>query len=408
MQKTLFSFILAFAVFFTMSIRTYASDRLWEFQSIDTMKYSRDVAREKLRDSSYDLVIKKQVKDIAETGATHIAIGTPYDDEFIPFTKRWVDEARAQGLSVWFRGNFSGWEEWFSYKSISRAEHTSKIKRFIESNPDLFEDGDIFTSCPECENGGPGDPRATRDIEGFRKFLIDEHEISKKSFASINKNVKTNYFSMNGDVARLIMDRETTAKLDGILVVDHYVKTGEQLSLDITDYANISGGKVVLGEFGAPIPDIHGVMSKEDQALWLKNTMALLSENKDLVGLNYWTSLGGSTAIWNDDGTSKPAVQVLKEYFQPKRVSGLLLNELGNPIQNAEVTAGKLIVRSDNQGSFSILVAPHINKLLIRAENYEKMEFLVEDKGSYNTVLEKENESFFFWLAKNLKRILLV
>ena len=50
---------------------------LWEVRSVDTVKYSRDVAREKENDPSYDEVINLQVKNIANLGATHVAIGTP-------------------------------------------------------------------------------------------------------------------------------------------------------------------------------------------------------------------------------------------------------------------------------------------------------------------------------------------
>ena len=60
----------------------------WTFQSIDTMKYSRDVAREKLYDPSFDAIIDRQVGAIAETGATHVAIAVPYDEEFVPFLER--------------------------------------------------------------------------------------------------------------------------------------------------------------------------------------------------------------------------------------------------------------------------------------------------------------------------------
>jgi len=42
----------------------------WEFQSIDTMKYSRDLSREKINDPSFDTVIQTQVKNIADTGKT--------------------------------------------------------------------------------------------------------------------------------------------------------------------------------------------------------------------------------------------------------------------------------------------------------------------------------------------------
>ena len=97
--------------------------RFWEVQSIDTMKYSRDLSREKLKDPSFDTVIDRQVKAIAETGATHVAISTPYDEEFLPILKRWASAARNYNLKIWFRGNWSGWEKWFDYKSISREEH---------------------------------------------------------------------------------------------------------------------------------------------------------------------------------------------------------------------------------------------------------------------------------------------
>jgi hypothetical protein len=38
----------------------------WKFESIDTMKYSRDLSREKLHDESFDKTIDLQVKQIAD------------------------------------------------------------------------------------------------------------------------------------------------------------------------------------------------------------------------------------------------------------------------------------------------------------------------------------------------------
>ena len=112
----------------------------WKFQSIDTMKSSRDLAREKLNDSSYDIEIEKQVSEIAATGATHIAIATPYDDEFYPILKRWVSAARSHNLNIWFRGNWSGWEGWFEYPKINRDEHIEKTREFILKHKEIFED----------------------------------------------------------------------------------------------------------------------------------------------------------------------------------------------------------------------------------------------------------------------------
>ena len=291
----------------------------WPFESIDTMKYSRDVARQGLNDPKYPSEINKQMTAIADTGATYVAIGTPYDEEFLPVLKMWVRSARLHGLHVWFRGNFSGWEGWFNYPSIDEQTHIQKTKQFILDNKDLFEDGDVFSSCPECENGKKANFSDPQQVAAYRNFLIAEYDTTKKTFASIGKHVQSNFFSMNLDVAKAVMDKQTTAALDGLVVIDHYVLTPEQLSDDISSIATQSGGNVILGETGAPIPDIHGDMTEEQQSKWLAQSLSMISHIERLKGMNYWVDKGGSTAIWRDDGTPKPAVEVLKEYYKGLR-----------------------------------------------------------------------------------------
>jgi hypothetical protein len=288
----------------------------WKVAAIDTVKYSRDLAREKAISKSFEAEIETQIKNIANTGATHVSIGTPYDSEFTPFLTKWVTVARKYNLSVWFRGNFSGWEGWFEYKKISRDEHKKMVEEFIKNNGNLFEDGDIFTSCPECENGGPGDPRHNGDLVGHRQFLIDEYQVSKEAFRLVGKNVTSNYFPMNGDVARLVMDKETTRSLGGVVTVDHYVFDSAKLNNDLTELSISSGGKIVLGEFGAPIPDIHGKMSEDEQSEWIDQTLALIFNNPNVIGISYWTNIGGSTGIWNSDNSPKKAVTILTKYFK--------------------------------------------------------------------------------------------
>lgn len=294
------------------------SQQALSIRSIDTVKYSRDFAREKKQDLDFDKVITQHVSNIADTNATHIALGVPYDEEFIPFLKRWISVARKHNLKIWFRGNFSGWEEWFGYKKIDRATHIELTKEFILKNAQLFEDGDIFTPCPECENGGPGDPRHTKDVSGHRFFLISEYNTAKEAFSKIGKKVLSGYYSMNGDVAQLIMDKQTTAALGAIVVVDHYVKTPKILIEDIKNYAKISGGKVVLGEFGVPIPDINGKMSEEEQAKWLEEAFEEFKQIRELIGVNYWVSYGGTTELWRANGQAKQAVEVIKKYYSIK------------------------------------------------------------------------------------------
>jgi hypothetical protein len=318
-KKIIFIFALVVALAgVAFGVREYVKanqPKTWQFQSIDTMKYSRDLSREKRNDPSFAHVVDAQMTAIANTGATYVAIDTPYDDEFGPMLRMWVRAARRHHLHVWFRGNWSGWEQWFGYPKMDKKTHIAKTKEFILTNGTLFEDGDVFTSCPECENGA-GSVQSFEEIAAHRQFLIAEYTVTKEAFAQIDKRVASNYYSMNGDLAVALMDPETTKALDGIVVVDHYVRDPNELARDVQGIAKKSGGKVVLGEFGAPIPDLHGAMNPQQQAQWLQEALSKLSTVKELEGVNYWVNVGGSTAIWDETGRPKPAVDVISKVFK--------------------------------------------------------------------------------------------
>lgn len=373
MKKFLLSLIIPVTVTLTVtSPVTAGSDRAtwWEFQSIDTMKYSRDIAREKLEDSSFDATIDLQVKNIAATGATHVAIATPYDEEFVPYLTRWVRAARKYKLNVWFRGNFSGWEGWFDYPGISRDDHLAKTYQFIKTHADLFQNGDIFTSCPECENGSPGDPRQTGDISGHRQFLIDEYAAVQQLFRNMGKNIRANFFSMNGDVAKAVMDRDTTTALGGIVTIDHYVSSPDRLVRDIKSIAAQSGGKVVLGEFGAPIPDIHGAMDETRQAKWLGDAFNLLVSTPELIGINYWVNVGGSTQLWTEKYEPKKAVDTVTSFFFPKTAHGIVYDVFGKPITNAQISSSLKTVYSNSAGAFQLPYIDSTDPLSISVVSY--------------------------------------
>lgn len=325
----------------------------WDVQAIDTMKYSRDLSREKLDDTSFAIEIAKQMHRISETGATHVGIATPYDDEFLPILRKWVTAARAEGLHIWFRGNWSGWEGWFGYPKITREEHLQKTKAFLEDNKNLFEDGDIFSACPECENGGPGDPRSTGDIVGYRKFIISEYRVIQAAFKMMDKDVTSNWQSMNADVARVVMDKETTSAMGGLIVIDHYVQDPKQIAKDIAQIALQSGGMVALGEFGAPIPDLHGFMSEEEQADWIDSALQELSASPAFAGISYWTNMLGSTKLWNDDGSPRAVVGVLKKYYTPKTITGTITGVLRRAVKGAKLTSTEGVKTvTDGRGFF--------------------------------------------------------
>ena len=393
----------ALSFFFAQEVAAANSNPYWEIQSVDTMKLSRDSARQMLYDSNADSVIEGQVNRISDIGATHVAIATPYDPEFIPVMKKWVEAARNYGLNVWFRGNLSGWEGWFGYSAISKDTHEERIRTFIFDNAELFESGDIFTPCPECENGGIGDPRSTGDVIGFRNFLISEYKNASDAFDSLGKDIKVGYFSMNGDVAELVMDKETTQALGNIVVFDHYVKTPEQLVKDIDNLAILSGGKVVLGEIGVPIPDIHGFMTESEQEQWLKHAFSLLVKSSDLVGINYWTASHSSTELWSGNGNAKQSVFVLSDYYQPKLLTGTLVNEVEIPIVNAEVSADSYKTVTDENGNFTLHINPVASEIVIKADTYSEFSIAVNEINSTDKiVLKKTEEGMLFKILRIL------
>lgn len=369
MWKLIFSSLL-FALFLSFTEQSYAvSDGNLHIRSIDTMKYSRDKARQMLNDNTAVNTINKQVKNIADTGATHVAIGTPYDREFLPVLKLWVSAARKYGLRVWFRGNFSGWEGWFNYPQIDKLQHTKSTEKFIVDNPGLFEDGDLFTSCPECENGNNVSPNSD-NVKDYRTFLINEYNITKKAFNKINKQVKANYYSMNGDVAKLVMDKDTTKALDNIVTVDHYVKTPQQLKKDIEEIALNSGGNVMLGEIGAPIPDIHGNMTEKEQSNWLADVFAKLAKIPELEGINYWVNQDGSTAIWDLNGNKREGVEVITNFYKDSQISGIVSDPLGRPVPHALIRTLNEEYRTDNNGRFNIPLYSFAQSVQISADGF--------------------------------------
>jgi len=383
-------------------------DKFWKVQSIDTMKYSRDLSREKLGDKSFDSIIDDTMKKISATGATHVSIGTPYDSEFLPILKRWVDSARKNGLKVWFRGNWSGWEGWFGYPKISRDEHIVLTKNFILKNPNLFKDGDIFTACPECENGGPGDPRHNGDLSGHRAFLIKEYAAARSAFEKIGKNVRANFNSMNGDVAALTMDKATTKALGGIVAVDHYVATPDKLVADIKRLSAGSGGKVVLSEFGVPIPDINGKMSELEQAKWINSALEKLVKTEELEGLNYWVSVGGSTEIWPRNSAPRMAAQTITKFFNPEIFSGFIVSESGKPIVGAAVKGEYRSAVSGFSGHFKM---PYLKdkplKIEITSPEYLAKTYTVDPESDKQVeiILVKEKVGLMSRFWKFIKSI---
>lgn len=347
--------------------------KFWNFQCVDTMKYSRDAAGQ-FKTNPNDAFIDREVKLIADMGATCVSIGTPYDEEFVPVLAKWVGAARKHGLSVWFRGNMSGWEGWFNYpRFTSGDQHHPGVYNLITKHPDLFREGDIFTPAPEPENGILGDPRSSQsNREAFVKWLPLSYENCVKAFAHIKVAVDCGYYSFNGDVAREIIDKELLVKIGDVIVIDHYVREPERLAKDIQSLHKKLDSLVMLGEIGGPIPDIHGDMTPEEQADYMREVMEVLYKDRDsIIGLNYWVLRGGSTELVTDEGT-KPAYDVMREYFEPGVVQGYIFDTLGKPIEGAAVKFPEhdYEVRTDSDGRYVASLPVNTKKLEMNISGY--------------------------------------
>ena len=369
---------------------TKEKSHMFEVQSIDTMKYSRDMAGQILNDPhAFDKMIDGQMSLIANTGATHVAIDTPYDDHFIPVLTEWVTSARQHHLSVWFRGNFSGWEGWFNYSKIDRDTHKILLASFIQKNPTLFLDGDILTPCPECENGAAGDPRQTGDKDGYNAFLVEEKKIADSEFSKEGKLV-TVYTSMNADIAREIITPETAHALGGTILIDHYVNTNEKFTSDIASIPKKFSGKIGIGEMGAPVPDLNGDMTDSQQASYVQGMMdALYAQSDILPVVNYWVLTGGSTAIVNDDGSPKPAYKVLQKYFTAPKLSGITYNSLGESLHHVKITvASSTYTYTTTSSSYQVFLPTPLNTVIFSSEGYSPFIYSI---GSTNTSSLKKN-----------------
>lgn len=382
---------------------------LWDYQCIDTMKISRDAARSEETNPNARKEITKEVTLIKKLGANCIAVATPYDEEFVPYLKMWVEEARKEDLHVWFRGNFSSWEGWFSYpKGMTTEDHLQKTKQFILAHSDLFEDGDVFTPAIEAENGWGNGYVPQSDYPIFRQFLIDEHVNAQNAFGQIGKHVTTNWLSMSGGLAKDMLDAPTVTALDNTVTIDHYVDSPENMQSYIDYFKNTFHAKVVIGEFGAPIPDINGSMTNEEQSSFVDSVFAVLAQENDTVyAVNYWTLNNSSTALMDTNNNLKPVSDVLKEYYLPTIITGKVTNELGDTIGsvNIRVSNDTLNTHTTNYGQYTLIIPQQETTIIASKDDYITTETIIYKKGKIqkNIILKPLHPSMLYDLQLFVK-----
>ncbi len=372
-----------------VSSATTTTQTLWKYQCIDTMKTSRDRERNWREQNNLHQSIPKQVALIKSLGANCIAIDTPYDDEFLPYLTQWVYEARKNNLHIWFRGNFSSWEGWFGYpKTMTSQTLLSKTSTFIKKNAALFADGDIFTPAPEAENGGEFNQVEPDEYVAFRAFLIAEYTTTKKAFAAIGKQVDVNWLSMNGGLAKRMLDQPTVSQIGNKVTIDHYIANPSDMTTYINYFAKTFNAKVIVGEFGSPIPEINGAMTEDQQANFVDSLFAKLYLSRDKVdAVNYWVLYDSSTALLNPNGTNRKVAAVVQKYFKPLQITGIIKDPFGNLIRSVSVVDDTFHIKftTNDKGEFSFLLPNEKNKLTFTKNTY----------GSLTTTIKPNQENTF-------------
>lgn len=386
-------------------------ETLFPYQCIDTMKVSRDKARSLAADPQKETIIRNQVQTIASLGANCIAIGTPYDEEFLPTLRLWVKEARNARLHIWFRGNWSAWEGWFDReKKQTTEEHINQTVFFILMHPELFSDGDIFSPNVEPENGAPFSPIDTDEKKhDFKNYLIKEQLEVKRAFTLIKKSVITSWVSLSGGVAKSALDDKTIAALNYTVTLDHYVKSPEGIAEYIAYFNNQYHTRLVFGEFGAPIPDINGEMSNQEQASFVKKLFTELFTYRDLIdGVNYWTLSESSTALLDDDGTAKPVVDVIKEYYMPGSIEIAATDVKGKPLEGVTVTTQDktIALKTDKLGKTQMIVPQGTYQITLINKQGVKLRTVVTVKEKEQAIASARfgNKTSLFFTIRNFLR----
>lgn len=295
-------------------------------QSIDAMKDTKDAI---CGPRPLDW-INKWLDKAVELSAQYIAISTPYENpscgDALSYTKTWVKAIRAHGLHVWHRHMPLSFEGIYSVNKNNSTNYLNLISTYIKNNPDLFQDGDIFTPIPEPQNGGiQGITYCANSVcqfqsaPAFNQWLRDAMTTSKNAFAAIGKNnMKIGYFGFDGFVAwgdknpdwHGILEDSTVAQM-GNITIDHYPETvGETMDQALTALqAKYPTTPIVIGEYGT----VNGQNVNQE----VTDTLTA-AKNHHVVGFNYWQfgPSGSGEQLINDDFSNRSDFTIVASFYK--------------------------------------------------------------------------------------------
>jgi hypothetical protein len=230
----------------------------------------------------------------------------------------------------------------------------TKATRLITTHPELFKDGDIFDACPECENGGFW-PQPRKDAD-YNLFIQKKQDILHAAFLSIHRSINSHFPSIIGGRSKDVLNQATYDSLIDVTAIDHYVKDPQNYSDYIQYFWNNFHTRTVFSEVGAPIPDLHGNMTEDQQADFMQQVFSQMYKNREhVIGVNYWVYNNGTTGLASPTNQWRKVATVLANFFQSANLNGTVTNNIGEKLANASIQVNDLTTaKTDGNGAYGL------------------------------------------------------
>lgn len=296
----------------------------WQNQFVSLMKYSKDV----VNNPPSDISINKVLDKVEELGANGIDITTVVPDrKSTALTRRWIDAGRKRGLKIWIRLAglaFEGIYNTPKHRSPDGLRHLKIHADWISENRDLLLPNTILTTESEPQNSGIlGVNRGPKDFyqfnskEDFNEWLRMNIQNTKLALkASGCDGVQVGWFGFDGFIGwgndnpdwagKSFLEPQTVEMMDNTLCIDHY-PSKETMAKDLDDLKKVwPNVNVIIGEMGA----IHGETPEQ-----LRQQLEAL-KRPYIKTVNYWTMIGGNSALITDDFKNTQYFDVVKNFYK--------------------------------------------------------------------------------------------
>ena len=289
------------------------------YKGIDTMKWQKDVMR-----NQYTSAQVAALLDVLITGlhVTHVAISPPMDHSndypspapapltAYAYTQLWADAIHNRGAKVLWRGTWCGLEGIYGFTKlvgglrISAQAWIDKTVNYINSNPNCFENGDIWACIPEATGHGIFNdstsflPHSGAGIQAnYSAFFNDLYDASQAAFTAMGKSgVLTGYSAQNYSEIYSGWLPMSLYGHSNVLCFDHYGITHTVAEME-------SDLRYVRGTTGLPLfhqewSDYwNQSLAESARVAYLQDMYTMMGRLVDegiTIGFNYWGGWPGA------------------------------------------------------------------------------------------------------------------